>query len=81
MAAREFMSNEKWDVEQSKHIRSGWVWRGFFMLTLLAIGVSIIMFGNHQSTLGILWLVIAGGWFTASMWLWRKHTRWVRSND
>jgi len=72
------MNREKWDVNESRSVHSGWVWRGFFMLSMLAVGVAIIFFGNHKVVLGILWFVIAAGWFATAMWLWRKHTNWVR---
>lgn len=48
------------------------------MLSLVAIGVAIILAGNGAGTLAILWLVIAAGWFATSMWLWRKHVRYIR---
>src|SRR5579884_3757942 len=69
---------KEWDVQESRSVRSGWVWRGFLMLALLGVGVAIIMAGNHQSTLAVLWLVIAAGWFATSMWLWRQHGRYLR---
>ncbi len=69
---------EKWEVEESRSVRSGWIWRGFLMLAMLAVGVAIIMAGNHHPTLAILWGVIAIGWFGFSMWLWRKHAGYIR---
>lgn len=69
---------EKWQPSESRSVRSGWGWRGFLMLTLVAIGVAIIMAGNHHGTLAILWLVIAVGWLFTSMWLWRQHSRYMR---
>ena len=66
-------SRERWDPKQSRSVQSGWIWRGFLMLSLLAVGVIIIMAGNHHTTLAILWGVIAVGWFAISMWLWKKH--------
>ena len=70
--------SEKWEVKDSRSVRSGWIWRGFLMLTLLAVGVAIIMAGNHHAALAILWGVIAAGWFAVSMWLWRQHNRYIR---
>lgn len=69
---------EKWQVSESRSVRTGWVWRGFLLLTLMAVGVAIIMEANHHGTLAILWLVIAAGWFVTSMWLWRQHSRYMR---
>jgi hypothetical protein len=59
-------------------VRTGWIWRGFLVLTLLAVGVAIIMEANHKATLAILWVVIAGGWFATAMWLWRLHSRYMK---
>jgi hypothetical protein len=39
----------------------------------------IILLGNHQTTLAALWGVIAAGWFITSMWLWRQHSRYLKS--
>ena len=77
---RKAMSNEKWERSESRSVRTGWIWRGFLVLTLFAIGISIIMQANHHSTFAILWLVIAAGWFATSMWLWRQHTRYMRGD-
>jgi hypothetical protein len=43
------------------------------MMSLLAVGVVLIMAGNHHGALAIMWAVIAVGWFSISMWLWRMH--------
>jgi hypothetical protein len=48
------------------------------LLSLIAVGVAIIMDGNHHSGLAVAWLVIAVGWFGFAMFLWRKHTRYLR---
>jgi hypothetical protein len=72
------MGEGRYDVSESWSVRSGWGWRTFFMLSLIAVGVAIILAGNHAGTLAILWLVIAAGWFATSMWLWRKHLRYIR---
>ena len=72
------VSGERWEVSQSRSVRSGWAWRGMLVLSLLALGVAIILAGNHQATLGLLWVVIAAGWFGVSMWLWRMHARYMR---
>ena len=77
-AVRKAMSNEKWDVQESRSVRNPWAWRGYFMVSLMFIGVAIILNGNHHQTFAILWVVIAAGWFAASMWLWRQHSRYMR---
>jgi uncharacterized membrane-anchored protein len=74
------LENQRWEVDQSRSVQSAWIWRGFLMMSLVALGVSIILFGNHRyQTMAILWLVIAAGWFGISMWLWRKHSQYMRS--
>ncbi len=72
------MGEGRYDVGESWSVRSGWGWRGLFVMALVAIGVAIILAGNGAGTLAILWLVIAAGWFGISMWLWRKHLRYMR---
>lgn len=76
----EAMSGESWDVSQSRSVRSGWVWRGIMVLSLLALGVAIILAGNHQSVLAVFWVVIAAGWFSVSVWVWRMHARYLRGD-
>ncbi len=72
------MSGERWELSQSRSVRSGWVWRGIMVLSLMALGVAIILAGNRQSLLAIFWVVIAAGWFSVSIWVWRMHARYVR---
>lgn len=72
--------SEKWEVNDSRSIRTGWVWRGFLVLSLIAVGVAIIMEANHHGTFAALWVVIAAGWFGISMWLWRMHSRYMRGD-
>jgi len=74
------MSGERWEVSQSRSVRSGWVWRGIMVLSLMALGVAIILAGNHQSLLAVFWVVIAAGWFSVSVWVWRMHARYVRGD-
>jgi hypothetical protein len=70
-----------WDVSESRSVKSGWIWRGFLMLALFALGITIVLFGlgHRYQTFAILWAIITVGWFGISMWLWRKHTQYVRS--
>jgi hypothetical protein len=70
---------EKWEFRESRSVKSAWVWRAFFMLSLVAIGIVFIMIGNHHTTLAAFWGVIAAGWFATSMWLWRQHSRYMKS--
>jgi hypothetical protein len=59
-------------------VRSPWVWRGFFVMSLVAFGVVIILLGNHKAGFAIAWAVIGCGWLATSMWLWRQHTQQTR---
>ena len=78
-ALRRAMSDEKWDIQESRSVRNPWGWRAYFMVSLMFVGVALILNGNHHQTFAILWLVIAVGWFAASMWLWRQHSRYIRN--
>ena len=66
----------------SRSAQSVWVWRGLLFMSLIAVGIGIgVLEGNAKShtTYGILWFVIAAGWFAISMWLWRRHVLWDNS--
>ena len=69
------MKEDRYSVEDSRSVRSPWVWRAFLLMTCLAVGIVIILAGNGKTTYAALWGVIAAGWFAISMWLWRQHTR------
>jgi hypothetical protein len=59
----------------SKSVQSVWVWRGFFFMSLIALGLAISFTESHLRFYSYAWYVIAVGWFAVSMWLWRKHVR------
>jgi low temperature requirement protein LtrA len=59
----------------SKSVRSVWVWRGFFFMSLMAIGLTISFAQSGLTVFAAAWGVIAAGWFATSMWLWRRHVR------
>lgn len=69
------VADDRWDVNESRSVKTVWVWRSFFLMSLVAVGIAIILGANHHPTYAILWGVIAAGWFAISMWLWRQHTR------
>ena len=69
------VKEDRYSVEESRSVRSVWVWRGFLMMSLVALGVVIILAGNGKTGYAIAWGVIAAGWFAISMWLWRQHNR------
>ena len=75
------MSNEKWEVQESRSVQNPWAWRGVLLIALMFLGVAIILNGNHHQTFAILWVVIAAGWFAASMWLWRQHSRYMKDKQ
>jgi hypothetical protein len=72
------MGEGRYDVGESWSVRSGWGWRALFMMSLIAIGLAIALAAGGNGSFAILWLVIAAGWFVTSMWVWRKHTRYMR---
>ena len=57
----------------SRSVQSPWVWRGLLFLALIAGGLAIALLTTGSTVFGVLWVVIALGWFGISMWLWRKH--------
>jgi hypothetical protein len=59
----------------SKSVQSVWVWRGFFFMSLIALGLCISFASTGLTVFAAAWGVIAAGWFAISMWLWRKHVR------
>jgi hypothetical protein len=66
--------NDRWSVEDSRSVRSVWIWRGFLLMSLIAVGIVVIFASNGKTTLAALWGVIAAGWFGISMFLWKKHS-------
>jgi hypothetical protein len=59
----------------SKSVQSVWVWRGFFFMSLMALGLCISFASTGLTFYAAAWGVITVGWFAISMWLWRKHVR------
>jgi hypothetical protein len=59
----------------SRSVQSVWVWRAFFFMSLLALGLAISFVDEGLRFYAMAWGVIAVGWFAVSMWLWRKHVR------
>jgi hypothetical protein len=59
----------------TRSVQSVWIWRGFFFMSLIAVGIAIGLFQTKLTFYASMWTVIAIGWFTISMWLWRKHVR------
>lgn len=52
-----------------------WVWRGFLLMSLIAIGIVIIAATNGKTGFAAAWGVIAAGWFSIAMWLWYQHNK------
>jgi hypothetical protein len=59
----------------SRSTQSVWVWRAFFFMSLIALGLSLTFASGGRTFFAAAWGVIAAGWFAISMWLWRKHVR------
>ncbi len=57
----------------TRSVQSRWVWRGFLFMSFIALGFCITFAVGHQTWYALAWGVITLGWFTISMWLWRKH--------
>ena len=66
--------SDRYDVGQSRSVRSVWVWRGFLLMALVAAGITIILAGNGKTTYAVLWGVITAGWFAIAMALWKMHS-------
>jgi hypothetical protein len=65
--------DDRYVVQESRSVRSPWVWRAFLIMSLVAFGVVIILLGNGKTSFAAAWAVIACGWLAVSMWLWRQH--------
>ena len=48
-----------------------------FFLSLIALGLALTLFAGGKDVFGLLWVVIAAGWFGISMWLWRQHLQYT----
>jgi hypothetical protein len=64
------------NTDESRSVRSPWVWRGFLFMSLIALGFVITLVQAHDTLYAAAWGLITLGWFATSMWLWRKHTRY-----
>jgi hypothetical protein len=61
----------------SRSARSPWVWRGLFMMALVALGICLTLAAGGHLLVAACWAVIAAGWFGFSMWLWRQNVRYM----
>ena len=66
--------NDRFEVNESRSVRSVWVWRGFLLMSLVAVGIALVLASNGATTFSIMWGVIGAGWFAISMWLWHMHS-------
>jgi hypothetical protein len=57
----------------SRSVQSPWIWRGFFLLSLVALGLALSLALQGHWLFAGAWLFITAGWFATSMWLWRKN--------
>lgn len=67
--------DDRWSVQESRSVQSVWVWRGFLIMSLVAVGIVIIAATNGKTSFAAAWGVIAAGWFAISMWLWYQHNK------
>jgi hypothetical protein len=49
------------------------VWRAFFFMSLVAFGLFLSFVSEGKGFLSVAWAIIGVGWFSISMWLWRKN--------
>jgi hypothetical protein len=71
-------TSESWRTrlpDGSRSVQSVWVWRGFFFMSLIAVGLVISFAEQGLRFYSLMWAVIAVGWFGISMWLWRRHVQ------
>jgi hypothetical protein len=61
----------------SRSVQSLWVWRGLFLMSLIALGLCLTLLAGGHTTFAALWGVIAVGWFAISMWLWRQNVKYM----
>jgi Flp pilus assembly protein TadB len=59
----------------SRSVQSPWVWRGFTFMSFIALGFCIMFAITSHMFYAVSWGFITVGWFSISMWLWRKHVR------
>lgn len=59
----------------SHSVQSPWVWRGFLFMSLIAFGLCLTLISSHRPLYAIAWGFVTAGWFSISMWLWRKHVK------
>jgi hypothetical protein len=64
----------------SRSTQSPWVWRGFFFMSLIALGLCIAFATAGQYFFAGAWGVITAGWFAISMWLWRRNVLFDRAD-
>lgn len=59
----------------SRSVQSPFVWRLFVFMSFIALGFCIMLASGGRVSFAVAWGIIAAGWFTVGMWLWRKHVR------
>ena len=59
----------------SRSQQSVWVWRGFFLMSLIGAGLALSFADTGRLRYCVAWSVISAGWFAISMWLWRRHVQ------
>jgi hypothetical protein len=59
----------------SRSVQSPFVWRLFVFMSLIAFGLCIMLASTGQTSFAGAWGIIAAGWFTVGMVLWRRHLR------
>jgi hypothetical protein len=62
----------------TQSFKSPWVWRGLFLMSLVALGLALTLLVGDHIAFAACWGAIAAGWFAVSMWLWRQNVNYMR---
>lgn len=61
--------------DESKSVRSPWVWRAFAMMALVALGLVVTFAADGVVGYAVAWAIIALAWTVTAGLLWRAHLR------
>ena len=60
----------------TRSVQSPWVWRGLLLFSIVAGGICLSLATAGKPLLAGAWAFIAVGWFSVSMWVWRRHAKY-----
>jgi hypothetical protein len=74
------VKEDRYSVQDSRSVRSPWVWRAFVIMALVAVGIDIALAGSGARAFYLVaWGIIAAGWMAIGLWLWRQHNKLYHS--